>query len=284
MSDVVNQVPESTFWYYMNERYAILLKRKAGAPKPWTDDPILQSYSFTNVFREDDRGTTWLRKNFIKPHWNDDLSNLAFNCCWYRMFNWWQTGALLGYQTEWDTEKIKKILHDTEAAGGKVFTGAHIVHSEYYQPKIDSIVNVCAELFHLCVAGNALVTECLENRSMERVFEQLKEIRHIGGFMAHEMVQDLAHTPLLQGAIDQNTWTNMGPGAKRGLQRLGMPCTNQKQGLASMVELFDRRHQNWRGDKDLELHCIEFALCELSKYCKVLFNEGRPRSTYPGAR
>jgi hypothetical protein len=69
----VNRVDESVFWYYLNERYSIYLKRKAGMPKPWTEDPIFLSYKFTNVFREHDRGTTWLRENFLEPHKDDSL-------------------------------------------------------------------------------------------------------------------------------------------------------------------------------------------------------------------
>lgn len=276
----MNQVSESTFWYYMNERYAIYLKRKAGMPKPWTDDPIFQNYKFTNVFREHDRGTTWLRENFLEPHKDDSLRLLAFNIGWYRMFNWWKTGELIGWRESWPVGEITDLLNATAKRGEPVFTGAHIVHSEPGLPKIDSIVDVCAHLYQL--TAGTFVDICRNSKSMEVAFNSLKTVKHIGGFMAHEMVQDMVHTRLLGDATDRNTWTNMGPGAQRGLSRLGMPCGNQKEGLASMVELFERRHQNWKGDVDLELHCIEFALCELSKFAKVMHGEGRPRSCYNG--
>ena len=51
------------FFAYARERYRIRLKRNAGESKPWTDDPILAQYSFTEVFREDDKTTRWLREN-----------------------------------------------------------------------------------------------------------------------------------------------------------------------------------------------------------------------------
>jgi len=35
---------------YMNERHSIWMKRNKGEQKPWTQDPILQQYKFTNVF------------------------------------------------------------------------------------------------------------------------------------------------------------------------------------------------------------------------------------------
>ena len=39
------------FFYYINERHRIYLKREEGHSWPWTDDEILQTYSFCNVFR-----------------------------------------------------------------------------------------------------------------------------------------------------------------------------------------------------------------------------------------
>lgn len=275
-------VLESVFWRYMNERYQIWLNRKAGKPKPWTNDPILQNYKFTNVFREHDRGTVWLRKNFLEPHRDDDLSLVAFNICWYRMFNWVGTGMQLGWQTNWNAGEIKAKLTEAKIKGAQVFTGAHIIYSPPGRPKINSIVDVCSDLYHACVAADIIQDVAKSSHSMELVFDSLCEVYCVGGFMAHEMVQDMAHTRLLEDAVDRNTWTNMGPGAQRGLQRLGLPCRNQKEGLASMVGLFERRHQFWKHDVDLELHCIEFALCELSKYAKVLYGEGRPRSAYAG--
>jgi hypothetical protein len=51
----------------MAQGYRVLLNREAGKPKPWTNDPILQQYKFTNIFREDDRVTIWLRDHVRKP-------------------------------------------------------------------------------------------------------------------------------------------------------------------------------------------------------------------------
>ena len=69
------------FWYWVNERHSIYLRKAAGDPRPWTKDPILQRYKFTNVFRELDMGTKWLRECIILPHWSDGpllLFNIIF--------------------------------------------------------------------------------------------------------------------------------------------------------------------------------------------------------------
>src|SRR5579864_4281987 len=91
----LHTAPESLFWYWIGERHSIYLKKQAGLPKPWTVDLILQQYKFTNPFRENDRGTVWLREHFLEPHRNDPLELIAFNICWYRMFNWYKTSGYL---------------------------------------------------------------------------------------------------------------------------------------------------------------------------------------------
>ena len=43
------------------ERHKIYLRRSAGQPFPWTDDPILQKYKFNNIYRELDKTTIWIK-------------------------------------------------------------------------------------------------------------------------------------------------------------------------------------------------------------------------------
>jgi hypothetical protein len=82
------------------------------------------------------------------------------------------------------------------------------------------------------------------------------------------------------------TWANMGPGAQRGLRRLGLPCKNQADGVESMRYLL-AVSQPLYGPKGhhvppLEMRDIEHSLCEFDKYCRVKFGEGEPRSKFPG--
>ena len=44
------------------ERQSIFIKKESGAAKPWTADPILRDWRFTNVRREDDKTTRWIAK------------------------------------------------------------------------------------------------------------------------------------------------------------------------------------------------------------------------------
>lgn len=274
----LTKAPESLFWYWISERHSIYLKRMAGLPKPWTTDPILRDYKFTNPFRENDRGTVWLRENFLIPHANDPLELLAFNICWYRMFNWWGTGQRLGWQTSWDTEKIIAILSKALLVGDQVFTGAHIVYSPPGLPKVDAIVEVCDALYRVCIGS---FTQPINN--LESAFDRLRLVHCVGGFMAYEMVSDMRHTKLLENAHDIMTWANPGPGCKRGLQRLGMSYSRDVDAIKSMQELLSRSKQNLPdGFPDLEMREIEHVCCEVDKYARVKFGEGHPRGRFNG--
>lgn len=276
MTAVLTPCPELLYWDYVNERHSIYLRRAAGQPKPWTQDPILQTYKFTNVFRSLDTGTMWLNDNFLTPHRDDDPALVAFACCWYRMFNWWETGALLGWQTDWDTVAIKETLGAARDLGQKIFTGAHMVRSPFGSPKMEAIVNVCRELYEQRY-------DIIQPQTLQGVFDELVKVGYVGPFMAHEMVQDMVSTRLLENAADINTWSNAGPGAMRGLERLGLAFHPPSKAVESMLYLLERSKTEWKHERPFTLHCVEFALCEVDKYCRVYYGEGRPRSLYPGA-
>jgi hypothetical protein len=44
-----------TLWAWVKQRHAIYIARRERKPAPWTSDPVLSQYKFTNVFRELDR-------------------------------------------------------------------------------------------------------------------------------------------------------------------------------------------------------------------------------------
>lgn len=277
--------PESLFWYWINERHRIYLKKAEGNPKPWTRDPIFQKYKFVNVFRRLDRTTAWLIENFIDQNDENidiDVGVLAFNICWFRMFSRWETGAALGFQYVWH-KKAKERARDILSKMDTVFTGAYIIHSDFGRSKLDSILDVIDDLWVICVDGGALETTIEEDNSLEVVWKGLQQAPHVGPFMAYQMVLDMLYTPtLLANAVDRNTWTCTGPGAMRGLKRLD-PEATMRDSLERMRTLQARSQQNTEVHvPTMDIHDIEFCLCELDKYCRVLYGEGRPRSTYPG--
>ena len=284
--------PEDIFWYWIKERHAIYLKREAGHGRPWTDDPILQTYRFCNPFRENDKVTRWQREHFTGPneeHASDEV--LAFNLVWFRMFNRIETADLLGFQYRWDPEWVKSTLRTRAKTGHPVFTGAYNIRSEFGKPKIDSIVDTLTRVWN---ARHELVTCIQETNSLELTTRYLMRFPFIGDFMGYEMVSDMRHTRLLENAVDIYTWANPGPGAYRGLRRMFGEPKLRKDGqveqylvrtkmVGLMQELLARSHAMLGPEFPLlEMRDIEHSLCEYDKYSRVKNLEGRPRQKYAG--
>src|SRR5260221_9893360 len=54
-----------TYWHFAAKRQEVFFARLEGKPKPWTDDPILNEYKFTNAYRASDRVSQYLIRNVI---------------------------------------------------------------------------------------------------------------------------------------------------------------------------------------------------------------------------
>lgn len=296
--------PEDRFWWFLNERHAIWTRRNAGAPKPWTDDPILQQYKFTNVFRELDKTTIWCDENIRKPLANDP-ELLLFNVALFR-----QTGAAEGWQgivRKFDAEKHAAKYVAAQVRGLKTFTAAYMVTGMFPGAKGN---NKVVSLFKYALQPvwddrKKLVKLCQETKSLQALTEALSKYIGWGGnhFMAYEVACDLLYTPLLRGAIDQHTWANPGPGAQRGLSRLyggkvdngrgassrpKAQCVEEMQGLLAQApkraskQVLNFTFRGLPAKMFLDMRMCEGWCCEFDKIERVRNGEGRPRSKYSG--
>lgn len=313
------------FWYFVNERHAIwhrkqYMERNVIPPDSiemyiekgvLTIDPILETYRFCNVFRELDRVTLWIHENIRKPYAED--KNLWLMLAIARTLNWPETlkfiikhhkaGSLLGWcwpedGTDFDPFTLGRALSAYQTMGNKVFTGAYVIRAEsepsfywYGWPKVKYIAEiVCGFLWRDREEWYRLFES---KPSLEQVWVKFQENdaegrkRYIGWgpFMAYQAIVDMRHTKLLCKAPDINTWAALGPGSKRGLNRLRnypVECPlSQEEGLELMLELYaeqDKKRAPWV--PRIDLSDIQNSLCETDKYLRVLNREGRPRARY----
>jgi len=280
---------EEAFWAFMNERHAIYERRRSGThPWPWTEDKILQQYKFTNVYRELDRTTLWMRDNITRPiqrtyHGKPHLKEiLLLNCAVFRMFGTMEFATEYGKVIpSWSpvvAAQLEQMARERINRGEKVFTGAYIVtNMGLTDPKWEV---VCRRFIQPIWDNRTTILQIasLTNR-LEAVHKQLGQYQGWGGggFMAYEVVSDLRYTPVLSSAVDVLTWANPGPGALRGLRRVfqGMPNADA---IPQMRYLCERGPTQF--PLRIEMREIEHTLCEFDKYCRVKFGEGRPRSMY----
>lgn len=287
------------FWYWINERHRIALKKMGGESPPFTLDPILQEFKFTNVFRELDRTTKWFDHNIRSRKHGADL---LWWTCLFRSLGTIQAGQELLFAdsvpgsmvTIFDEELLGSHLVAQQAAGLRLFTGAYMITCQYPgakgKPKVISLFKHC--LSHIYRDREKLYDYFIETQSLEKAVTRLMSYNGFGGngFMAYEVVSDLRHTPVLCNAVDIHTWANPGPGAQRGLSRYHGrydPATKNKQiaprsqTVREMRELLELSPQFLESHvPTLEMRDIEHSLCEWDKYMRVKTKEGRPRSKY----
>jgi len=279
-----------SFYNWINERHKIYQKRLQGYPPPWTDDPILQKYKFTNPFRENDRVTVWMRNNWTIP--NDNKKNAAeiiFNCCLFRMIGTIEFAEDHGWvKNNWNPEKTKKIIEDRLSKKQRTFTGAYIITNQGISaPKKDVVVDEF--LIPIWKNKNAIAENAAHYQTLQKTHEKLGEYKGWGGggFMAYEVVSDLNYTSVLNKATDRYTWANAGPGAIRGINRIEganlkrsmkPEISNEKmQKILNLKYVYTAEHIDVAS---VDMRTIEHSLCEWDKYERVRLNQGRPRSKF----
>jgi DNA polymerase I-like protein with 3'-5' exonuclease and polymerase domains len=111
------------FIAFVHARHAIYLKRQAGSPPPWTDNPILQRWSFCNMYRSLDKTSIWIWQNWIEPHANE--RDLWFAMLVARLVNRIDTLATLDYPVPWSPEGFIAVME--ERGEGKRYGGAYVI-------------------------------------------------------------------------------------------------------------------------------------------------------------
>jgi hypothetical protein len=274
--------PIERFAYYIGERYQIALRRASGQRRPWTHDPILQLYKFTNVKRSWDYVSRWLWQYWYQPH--RESRSVGIACAVARFTNYVPTFEALGYPKtvafDYWREKLK--LH--RAQHGKVFGAAyHIVGGiETGSDKIDWLVD---HWIRDVWKTNLLIRWWPDPFELHR---ELTMLNGWGNFMAQEVVLDWMLTHFADGVSDnaRKRFAVPGPGGRRGLNRVLDQAINLHYNDESALEALRDVHLTLLPylpaalKKDWTRHDTQFNLCEFDKYERTLWNQGQPRATY----
>jgi hypothetical protein len=298
----ISDAKRRAFLHWVSERDSIQRKKESGEPAPWTKDRILRAYRFCNVRRKDDRVSRWIIEHLINARGND-RETLWIELALARYINWPPTiNALMeaGLWIDGDARLWKRNPEEVfEAIGGfldrrvmeghQTWTGAYMVRAEsnpdapwYSWGKGRYVANIV--IGQLWAARDAV--EPFLYVSVKNAHEVLMENGYgWGSFMAGQVVADLTYTPMLRNAPDLYTWAPLGPGSRRGLNRLTGRGLTESWKIEDAVRMMVRLREDiiehlGRSFNDLTLHDVQNCLCEVDKYLRVKNGEGRPRSLY----
>lgn len=270
------------FLYWVREREAVRKKKEGGESPPWTDDPILQKYKFTNIRREDDRTSRWVAKNWRTPA--SDHPDLFFLMAIAVLVNNPDTMQQLWSKEEvssfaWDANAFIQVLNNIKFRGHKVFSGAYIVSTNGH--KMAKPEYIAKEVLDP-IWRNRTDIRPVKGSTCQYLYNMLMQFDGMGSFIAAQVVAATKYEFPLFNAIDWYYFVASGPGSRRGMNRLlGFPIDSKRQDWHYQLgEL--RKRTNQKLNLNLSAQDIQNCLCEFDKYCRVLHGEGRPRSKYPG--
>jgi len=271
------------FWKFIAERHAIWERRARGEDRPWTDNPILATTHYTNVYRELDRGTLWFQARVAaQMNGPDKRINLLRAAVTYRQIGRPETFEFctLGpVHCLLDPERLADVLTELKAEGQPRSTNAYVCCRGD-----DAAIDTARWLAN--GGAEAILARIDKWRSAEMNWNTLKCIPGIGGFLAYEVLTDLLQCKILYDGdgniLNEDDWANVGPGSTEGL-RLLYPSSPKSMGLYKMEGLRDlaRHYLRKLGLKltpppgtiayqldrgPLTLRGVEHCLCEYSKY------------------
>ncbi|MGO4613003.1 nucleotide kinase domain-containing protein [Nocardia sp. 2YAB30] len=266
-----------TYWRFAAARQSVYEARLAGAPGPWTDDPILRNHRFTNCYRAADRVSQYLIRQ-VAYQGPQDIDNLVFRVLLFKMFNKISTWALLEEQLgpltvdTFDVVRYREVLDTAFAAGQRVYSAAYVIPppSLGEQRKHANHLRLLSRMI-----DDQLPRKVGSAASMQSVFALLRTYPAIGDFLAFQFTIDLNYTTVL--TFDEMDFVVAGPGARDGVRKcFGPSAAGHEVELieymaAGQEEHFDRLGLQFRGlfGRRLQLIDCQNLFCEVDKYARV---------------
>jgi hypothetical protein len=267
------------YWQFASERHQIYERRLSDPVGPWTDDPILAKYRFTNTFRAADRVSQYLIGEVQYGHdRSQSPDEVFFRTILFKIFNkietWEFLEAHLGPVT-WksvDLEKIAGLLISAANRGRTIYSAAYIIPAPPlgHQRKVANHIDLLSRMM-----ADGLPSRIEGTRSLERLYRQLLCYPGLGPFLAYQLAIDLNYSQLTDCSEDD--FIVAGPGALDGMTKCFAPfdCRNAESEIFRMVENQDAEFQRLKlpaarlfGRSLKPIDC-QNVFCEISKYTRV---------------
>jgi hypothetical protein len=272
-----------TYWRFAAERQAVYFRRLAAEPAPWTLDPILQTYRFTNAYRATDRVSQYLIQTVqYGPERSQEPREIFFRTLLFKIFNrietWQAIEEVIGPTTAEgaDLARISAVLDNIMTSGRRVYSAAYIMPSPNmgYTRKHANHLALISKMM-----GDRLPDRISQAPTLTAVYEMLLRYPSIGPFLAFQYTIDLNYSGMLD--FNESDFVVAGPGALDGIAKcfedlggrtpeevIHIVTNDQESAFRSLgidfESLFGRLLQ--------PIDC-QNLFCELSKYARVAHPE-----------
>ncbi len=266
-----------TYWRFAAARQSIYEARLTGMPAPWTDDPVLREYRFTNVFRAADRVSQFLIAEVIYGGQAHEADDLVFRTLLFKFFNrvttWRALDRAVG-PISWSTYDPVRYAAalDELAADGPIYSPAYVIPPPQLGAERKHLNHL--RLLELMM-GDRLVDRVRGAGGMCELYETLAGYPSIGRFLGFQFAIDLNYTPLT--AFDEDDYVVAGPGAIDGIRKcFGPGAAGHEEAVIRFVvesqeEQFARLGLPFGGlfGRRLRLIDAQNLFCEVDKYARV---------------
>lgn len=268
------------YWYFASERQLAFERRALGQPWPWTDDPILQTYKFCNVFRATDRVSQYMIREVCYHNEPVTPEDRLFQIITFRLFSkietWRSVREFLGHYPVIDdiaNDHFLRALEHAKLQNGGLYTGAFILCAAdaYGQgSKHRNHIELLRDMFLV----SDLATQLLDAASLAEIYTLLHAYPLMGDFMSYQIAIDLNYSDIIN--FSENDFTQPGPGALRGIKKcfedLGgySPSEVIQWMVDNQGDEFKRHGLAFHGLYGRQLHAIDAQglFCETDKYCR----------------
>jgi hypothetical protein len=270
-----------SYWKFAVIRQEAFFNRIEGKPYPWSSDPILNKFKFTNAYRAADRVSQYLIKHVI---YNECLPNspkeILFRILLFKLFNKIETWELLSSKIgpltfdDYDFNKYDSILTKAIANGRRIYSAAYIMPSGKSFFGFERKHTNHLKLIELMLKRETH-KELMDAKTMQEAFEIIKSFPSLGDFLAYQLLIDINYSPVVN--FSESEFVVPGPGAKGGISK----CFLDTGGLSNVeiIKLmtdrqekeFDRLGLTFKNlwGRRLQLIDCQNLFCEVDKYARV---------------
>jgi hypothetical protein len=287
------------YWYFAAERQNIFWRRYERIPVSlnldddtvrWTNDPILQTFKFTNTYRCLDRVSQYLLKNVIyggdPPAVSDCTKprDTIFRIMFFKLFNRPETWELmcreLGAEPSlinWDVSKYDAILTAAQDRNERIFSNAYMQTAAGCNGERRH--RMYLKLWDKMFIEKDLADKIIAAPSLEAVYNAIRPYRTMGNFLAMQYTIDINYSEIID--FSETDFIIAGPGAKRGINKCFDTIGDKSEAdvirwvQSTQDAQFAARGLEFKkiGDRPLQLIDCQSLFCEVDKYSRAAFPE-----------
>ena len=266
------------------ERYTIYIKKgmpeKMFNERPWTEDTILDKFSFTNSFRQYDKCSKWMIDKIIRPYTDHkDLWKFIIIYRYISSFNIYnemdRRGLLL------DVRVAEDVIANMYKRGELTFNRCFLRNPHTSEGTLRA--HQVPFTIIRDIEKDGRINDVISEQSYEKLVNYLQRFTGNGPFMSNQYALDMAYSNQFN-PTDRNTYAAMGPGSKRGMNYLLGEASeaplSQRRWLNGAIMLHHYLKTVWSqyacSDGSVEyleyLHIQEVQnwCCEFGKYVRIL--------------